>query len=66
MKNKVVLIVAVLFGLLAAFLTRTYLSTKTDEFKKLTDPETGSWRGYRTTNWKTVRLPRRAKPRFPR
>ena len=37
MKNKVVLIVAVLFGLLAAFLTRTYLSTKTDEFKKLTD-----------------------------
>ena len=37
MKNKVVLIVAVLFGLLAAFLTRTYLATKNDEFKKLTD-----------------------------
>ena len=35
MKNKVVLIVAVLFGLLAAFLTRTYLSTKNDEFKRL-------------------------------
>ena len=35
MKNKVVLIVAVLFGLLAAFLTRTYLSAKNDEFKKL-------------------------------
>ena len=37
MKNKVVLIVAVLFGLLAAFLTRTYLTTKNDEFKRLTD-----------------------------
>ena len=37
MKNKVVLIVAVLFGLLAAFLTRTYLTAKNDEFKKLTD-----------------------------
>ena len=37
MKNKVVLIVAVLFGLLAAFLTRTYLSSKNDEFKRLTD-----------------------------
>ena len=37
MKNKVVLIVAVLFGLLAAVLTRTYLSSKSDEFKKLTD-----------------------------
>lgn len=37
MKNKVVLIVAVLFGLLAAFLTRTYLSAKNDEFKRLTD-----------------------------
>ena len=37
MKNKVVLIVAVFFGLLAAFLTRTYLSTKNDEFKRLTD-----------------------------
>ena len=37
MKNKVVLIVAVLFGLLAAVLTRTYLSSKSDEFKRLTD-----------------------------
>ena len=37
MKSKIVLIVAVLFGFLAAFLTRTYLSAKNDEFKKLTD-----------------------------
>ena len=37
MKNKVVLIVAVAFGILAALLTRTYLSTKNDEFKRLTD-----------------------------
>ena len=37
MKNKAVLIVAVLFGLLAAFLMRTYLSTKANEFKRLVD-----------------------------
>ena len=35
MKNKVVLIVSVLFGLLAAVLTRTYLSSKSDEFRQL-------------------------------
>ena len=32
------------------------LHLPSSEFKKLTDPETGSWRGYRTTNWKTVRF----------
>ncbi|MGN0847218.1 MAG: Flp pilus assembly protein CpaB [Kiritimatiellia bacterium] len=35
MKQKIVLIVAVVAGLLAALLTRTYLSTKDAEFRKL-------------------------------
>ena len=37
MKNKVVLIVSVLFGLLAAILTRTYLSAKSAEYRQLKD-----------------------------
>jgi pilus assembly protein CpaB len=35
MKNKIVLFVSIVFGLLAAVLTRTYLSAKNDEFREL-------------------------------
>jgi pilus assembly protein CpaB len=35
MKNKIVLFVSIVFGLLAAILTRTYLSAKNDEFREL-------------------------------
>lgn len=35
MKNKIILIAAVVFGLLAAVLTRAYLSAKNDEFRAL-------------------------------
>lgn len=37
MKQKIVLVVAVLFGLTAAVLTRFYLSAKQDEFQQLKD-----------------------------